>query len=151
VLRSNDAFAAFRLPAAGETVGMVQRGAELSEAKRVVLRGLKATALMSTLFVLHPDATVPPKVIADNLFRAVGLRPVRGAWLPAHFAFGVTLEALRRRSAMPRIPFAVAVWGAGYATSLPALRLYPSLTRDHRRRAAASLLSHLVFGAALRD
>jgi len=41
--------------------------------------------------------------------------------------------------------------GRRYATALPALRLYPPLTRDNRRRAAASLVSHLVFGALLRD
>jgi len=115
------------------------------------LDGLKATAVMSTLFSVHPDATVPPKVVTDNIFRAIGLRPVPAAWLPAHFAFGVALSTVRARFALPRIPFALAVWFAGYATSLPALGLYPPLTRDDRRRAAASLLSHLVFGAVLRE
>jgi hypothetical protein len=106
---------------------------------------------MSTLFALHPDATVPPKVVTDNVFRAIGLQPVAGAWLPAHFAFGLTLGAVRARLGAPRVPFAVAVWAAGYATSLPALGLYPALTRDNSRRAAASFLSHLAFAAALRD
>lgn len=115
------------------------------------LSGLKATAVMSTVFSLHPDATVPPKVVTDNLFRAIGLRPAPGAWLPAHFCFGLMLGALRERTAAPRVPFALAVWTCAYATSLPALGLYPPLTRDHRRRAAASLLSHVVFGLALRD
>ena len=118
---------------------------------RGALSGLKATAVMSSVFVLHPDATVPPKVVTDNVFRALGLRPISGAWLPAHFAFGMTLGALRARVGAPRIAFALAVWAGGYATSLPALGLYPSLARDHGRRAAASLVSHLVFGAALRD
>src|SRR4051812_46335361 len=118
---------------------------------RGAMSGLKATAVMSTVFALHPDATVPPKVVTDNLFRAVGLRPLPGAWLPAHFAFGMTLGALRASVAAPPVAFALSVWTAGYATSLPALRLYPSLTRDHKRRAAASLVSHLVFGLALRD
>ena len=118
---------------------------------RGALSGAKATAVMSTLFSMHPGAPVPPKVVTDNIFRAVGLRPVPGAWLPAHFAFGMTLGAVRSRFAVPRIPFALAVWAAGYATSLPALRLYPPLTRDDRRRAAVSLLSHLLFGAALRN
>ncbi len=118
---------------------------------RGALSGLKATAVMSVLFALHPDATVPPKVVTDNVFRAVGLRPVPGAWLPAHFAFGLTLGAVRARLAAPRIPFALTVWAAAYATALPALGLYPPLTRDHRRRAAVSLLAHVVFGAALRD
>lgn len=113
--------------------------------------GVKATAVMSAVFSIHPDATVPPKVVTDNIFRAIGLRPVPGAWLPAHFAFGLTLGAIRARLAAPRVPFALAVWAAGYAVALPLLGLYPVLTRDHRRRAAASLLSHLVFGATLRD
>src|SRR3954449_2350435 len=117
---------------------------------RGAISGLKATDVMSTVFALHPDATVPPKVVTDNLFRAVGLRPLPGAWLPAHFAFGMTLGALRARVGAPPIVFALSVWAAGYATSLPALGLYPPLTRDHRRRAAASLVSHVVFGAALR-
>src|SRR3954451_17929266 len=137
---------------------------------RGAMSGLKATAVMSTVFALHPDATVPPKVITDKLFRAVGLRPVPGAWLPAHFAFGVTLGALRAaidappiafafamplgplRAAIhaPPIAFAFSVSAAGYGASLPALGLYPPLARDHRRRAAASVVSHLVFGAALR-
>ena len=117
---------------------------------RGALSGLKATAVMSTVFSLHPDATVPPKVVTDNVFRKIGLRPVPGAWLPAHFAFGLMLGAVRERIAAPRVPFALAVWTAAYATSLPALGLYPRLDRDHRRRAAASLLSHVVFGLALR-
>src|SRR3954453_14538530 len=117
---------------------------------RGAMSGLKATAVMSTVFALHPDATVPPKVITDNLFRAVGLRPVPGPWLPAHVAFGITLGALRAAIDAPPIAFAFSVWAAGYGASLPALGLYPPLTRDHRRRAAASLVSHLVFGAALR-
>ena len=106
---------------------------------------------MSTVFSMHPDATVPPKVVTENVFRAIGLRPVPGAWLPAHFAFGLMLGAVRERIAAPRVPFALAVWAAAYGTSLPALRLYPPLARDHRRRAAASLLSHVVFGLALRS
>jgi hypothetical protein len=114
------------------------------------LGGLKATAVMSLVFSIHPDRTVPPKVVTDNVFRAIGLRPVPGAWLPAHFAFGLMLGAIRTRSGAPRIPFALAVWAAGYASTLPALGLYPWLPRDHRRRAAATLLSHLVFGVALR-
>jgi hypothetical protein len=105
---------------------------------------------MSTVFAVHPDATVPPKVLTDNVFRALGLRPVPGAWLPAHFAFGLVLGAARERIRAPRVPFALAVWAAAYGTSLPALGLYPPLTRDHRRRAAASLLSHVAFGLALR-
>jgi hypothetical protein len=117
---------------------------------RGAISGLKATAVMSAVFALHPDATVPPKVITDNLFRAVGLHPVPGAWLPAHCAFGMTLGALREALGAPPIAFALSVWAAGYGTSLPALGLYPPLTHDHRRRAAASLISHLVFGAALR-
>jgi hypothetical protein len=118
---------------------------------RGALTGLKATAIMSTVFAVHPDATVPPKVVTDNIFRALGVRAVPGAWLPAHFAFGMTLGALRATLGAPPIAFAFSVWAAGYASSLPALGLYPTLPRDHRRRAAASLLSHLVFGAALRD
>jgi hypothetical protein len=89
--------------------------------------------------------------VTDNVFRALGLRPRPGAWLPAHFAFGATLGALRATLGAPPIAFALSVWTGGYATSLPTLGLYPALTRDHRRRAAASLVSHLVFGAALRD
>src|SRR5204863_6130040 len=91
------------------------------------LSGVKATAVMSTVFSMHPDATVPPKIVTDNIFRAIGLRPVPGAWLPAHFALGLTLGALRERIAAPRVPFALAVWTCAYATSLPALGLYPRL------------------------
>jgi len=115
------------------------------------LSGLKATALMSAAFAVHPGAPPPPKVITDNAFRKAGLPPIPGAWVPAHLAFGATLGHLRERLGARRIPFGLAVWLTGYATSLPLLGLYPALTRDHRRRAAASLASHLVFAAALRE
>src|SRR4051794_18865903 len=110
---------------------------------RGAISGLRATAVMSTVFALHPDATVPPKVITDNLFRAVGLRPVPGAWLPALFAFGMPRGALRASPRAPRIPFALSVGAGCYVPPRRALALSPPLTRDHRRRAAASLVSHL--------
>jgi hypothetical protein len=112
--------------------------------------GFKATVVMSTLFVLHPGADPPPKVVTESLLRTLGLPTVRGAWVPAHLAFGATLGVVRGRMRAPRVAFALGVWAAGYATTLPALRLYPRLTRDDRRRAFASLASHLVFGASLR-
>src|SRR3954447_1810776 len=100
---------------------------------RGAMSGLKATAVMSTVFALHPDATVPPKVVTDNLFRAVGLRPVPGAWLPAHFALGMARGPLRGAGGAPRIALAFWVWAATCGTSLRALGLYPPLTRDHKR------------------
>src|SRR3982750_2459130 len=87
---------------------------------RGAISGLRATAVMSTGFALHPDATVPPRGTTDNLFRAVGLRPVPGAWLPAHFAFGMTLGAVRASLRAPRITFALSVWAGCYVTWLPA-------------------------------
>ena len=97
---------------------ILESRAEVKGVVRGAPSGLKATAVMSAVFSLHPDATVPPKVVTDNAFRAIGLRPVPGAWLPAHFAFGLMLGALRERIAAPRLPFALAVWTCAYATSL---------------------------------
>jgi hypothetical protein len=46
--------------------------------------------------------------------------------------------------------YGAAVWLANYGVALPALGLYPRLTRDARLRAAETLAAHLVYGEALR-
>jgi hypothetical protein len=73
------------------------------------------------------------------------------AWLAAHLGFGsalgVAAQLWPRRAATA---YGLAVWAASYGVALPALGIYPRPTRDRRVRAAESLLSHLVYGAALR-
>jgi hypothetical protein len=117
---------------------------------RGALSGIKATAVMSTAFAVHPGADPPPKVVTERLLRTAGLRAVPGAWVVAHLAFGATLGVARRTLRIPPVPFALAVWAAGYATTLPALGLYPALTRDDRRRVFATVASHVLFGVSLR-
>jgi hypothetical protein len=131
------------------------------------VRGAAATTVMTlpllARWALRPAEPPPPMVVAENLQRKVGLEPRRyprlvrhAAWATAHLGFGCTLGAAAqlwpRRASTPATAqaFALSVWSATYGTVLPVAGLYPALTRDNRLRAATSLLSHIVYGAALR-
>jgi hypothetical protein len=122
--------------------------------------GVRATALMSTSFLLHPRLRPPPQAVAYNAARAVGISPeglpwlARNAyWVGAHLAFGVTLTAARQLLPVPRsdVAFGLAVWLANYGVALPAARIYPAPRRDHALRVAAGVIAHVIFGASLRS
>lgn len=129
---------------------------------RSALRGIAATVVMSlpmaVRWAAQPRVPPPPMIVAERAQRALGLQPeergpiVRHAtWVAAHLGFGASLAAASR--IWPRRPgeaYGTAVWAANYALALPAVGLYPPLTRDSRARAIETFASHLVFGAALR-
>lgn len=120
--------------------------------------GVAATALMSLSFLARPRHAPPPKVVAFNVARAVGLdpdelpRPGQTAyWTAAHLGFGVTLATARTLVPGPRsgAGFGLGAWVALYGVALPLLRLYPRVDRDDPVRAVAGLAAHLVFGSAV--
>jgi hypothetical protein len=124
-----------------------------------VRRGIRATALMSASFVLHPRLAPPPKVVACSAARRLGISPeqlprplAEAYWIAAHVGFGISLAVARRLlpAGTGGIPYGTGVWLANYVIALPALRLYPTPARDNSRRAAASFAAHLIFGAVLR-
>jgi hypothetical protein len=122
--------------------------------------GVRATALMSTSFLLHPQLPPPPQRVVYNVARAVGVAPERlpwlvrnTYWLAAHFAFGTNLAVARQ--ALPArtsgVAYGLAVWLATYGSALPAAGIYPAPGRDDDLRAAAGVLAHAIFGACLRE
>ena len=123
-------------------------------------RGAAATAVMTVpmlaRWAVQRDVPPPPQVVAENVQRLLGLCPERyprllrhAAWLTAHLGFGSTLGVAAQLWPR-RTTYGIAVWAANYGLALPALDIYPSPTRDRRARALESVLSHLVYGAALR-
>jgi len=128
---------------------------------KLLVDGAAATAVMTApmlaRWAVQRDVPPPPQVVAENVQRLLGLRPERypralrhAAWLAAHLGFGsalgVAAQLWPRRATTA---YGLAVWTANYGVALPALGIYPPPTRDRRARAAESLLSHLVYGAAL--
>jgi hypothetical protein len=129
-------------------------------AKDTFRAGVRATALMSTSFLLHPRLRPPPQMVAYNAARAVGVVPehlpwlVRnGYWVAAHFGFGTTLAAARQLVPTPRsgLAYGLWIWIATYGAALPAARVYPSPKRDHPIRVVAGLVGHAIFGSCLPD
>jgi hypothetical protein len=121
--------------------------------------GVRATALMSTSFLLHPRLHPPPQAVAYNVARAVGIAPERLPWLvrntywiAAHFAFGTSLAAARQLLPAPRsgVVYGLSVWLLTYGAALPAARIYPAPRRDHALRVASGVIAHAIFGASLR-
>jgi hypothetical protein len=106
-------------------------------------------------WMLQRDRPPPPKVITEAAFSKLGIdsdlqpAPFREAlWATAHLTFGVLL-ALPRTPHRPVI-FGVGIWLVNYGFVGPALGVYPRLTDDHRARTLENVLSHVVYGIALR-
>jgi hypothetical protein len=118
---------------------------------RGAIRGALATAVMTAIYGIRSQVPIPPQVVNDNGQRKLGLPP-RVPWQLTHLGIGMTLGAVYEQLPAPvrrGVPFGVSVWAASYATTLPALGLYPRLGRDDTARAAAGLGAHVVFGAFL--
>jgi hypothetical protein len=105
----------------------------------------------------------PPRTVSRNLEEAVGLyddlpRPVfEASWVGKHFAYGtgagmvyaITRERLKLADPLPAGPlFGVALWAFGYVGWLPATGLYPPPTAEPKRRVAALIAAHLIYGTA---
>lgn len=123
-----------------------------------VIRGLVATAAMSSSFLARPRLAPPPKVVSESLARNVELdpgglaAPARHAgWIAAHAGFGVALSLTHALLPRPRsgVTFGAAVWLLAYGVTLPTLGLYPRADRDDRVRCGAGIVAHLIFGSVL--
>lgn len=106
------------------------------------LKGAFATVVMTGAYVVQPNRPLPPQLVA----RRLGIEPL---WPAMHLAIGMTLGVIHERSPVKRVPFALAVWAASYASALPALRLYPRADDDEPARAVSGVAAHAVFGALL--
>lgn len=128
--------------------------------RQTLRRGVAATVLMSASFLARPRLSPPPKIVAFNTARRLGVRPEdlspllrNGYWIVAHLGFGTALTALdellpgRRRGAA----YGLAVWLAHYGFALPKLELYPAPVLDDPVRAVAGFVGHIIFGASLQS
>jgi uncharacterized membrane protein YhhN len=105
-------------------------------------------------WAMQPDRPPAPKVITETVLSKVGFDPERqpaplreATWAAAHLAFGGLL-ALSCRPQRP-LMFGAGIWLLNYGLALPALGLYPRPNDDHIVRGLETLLSHVVYGAAL--
>ncbi len=136
---------------------------------RGVITGLVGTTVMSIAFPVTKKAgMVPgklePKEIAENFEEKFGVRdylpkPVfEASWVMLHFGYGTisgvayalaqrTVSDLER-SALIGPLFGILLWAFGYCGWLPLLGLYPPPAHVPKRKVAANILAHVVYGTA---
>lgn len=136
--------------------------------------GAAATGVMSLVMLggrlLGSGGRLGPAVVTERVLGRAGTVPESSAARAAvdtvaHFAFGAFLGAVYSLAGPPllrTVPaagggpaplrgagFALAVWGATYGSTLPALRLFPAPSADLPGRQARLVVGHLVYGATL--
>jgi hypothetical protein len=134
---------------------------------RGALAGLAATAAMSAVMFAARKAGVmgkmPPERITEAGLHTLGIRTSERAENMvsslAHMGYGAGGGALfaaidgdRRLPAPGPIAgaiFGFAAWVVSYAGWIPAFGIMPPPQRDRRRRPAAMILAHLVYGSML--
>jgi hypothetical protein len=125
-----------------------------------MLSGLAATGAMSVVFGFAQLAGAmdrePPRLIVDTLFGALPERtrgPVAGIMHLCYGAVGgAAYAAMTRpdhRGALTGSLFGLGIWASSYEGWVPAAGVMPPAHRDRPARAAALLLGHVVYGAAL--
>ena len=131
--------------------------------------GLAGTTVMTGAMLLTKKAgMVPgelePKEIASNFEEKLGVRDslpepaFEASWVMLHFGYGslsgvaYTLAQKTMLDSERPVPvgclFGVLLWAFGYCVWLPVCRLYPLPTRVPKRKVAANILTHVVYGAA---
>jgi hypothetical protein len=131
-----------------------------------IVAGTLATAAMSGFMRAAQGAGLlrrpPPGVITERAIDSGGSeqQPAHPfVNTVAHLAYGASLawplaafrHLKRRRKRLPvaGLAYGLAVYVSNYEVLLPLLRLMPPAHRDSRRRIAAMIGAHLVYGAAL--
>ncbi len=131
--------------------------------------GLAGTTVMTgAMFLTKKAGMVPgklePKEIAENSEEKLGVRDYlpepafEASWVMLHFGYGTlsgVAYALAQKMALdlerPVLVgplFGVLLWAFGYCGWLPVLGLYPPPTQVPKRKAAANILTHVVYGTA---
>jgi uncharacterized membrane protein YagU involved in acid resistance len=130
------------------------------------LATLPMTMVMSRLSRELSDVEeedLPPETVTENLSSKLGAEGWveevgpglaasivhYGAGAVAGAAYGPLSKLSRGQPVASGIGYGIAVWAASYGGWLPALRLYPPLKKQSRRRAGLILASHIVWGATL--
>jgi hypothetical protein len=128
--------------------------------------GVLATAAMSGVMLAARRAglmrKMPPERITEKLLDALGLgrseREENAAATAAHFGFGAAAGApfalvrppvVRRHPVLSGLLYGTLVWAASYGGWIPALGILPPPERDRKRRQAAMVAAHLVYGGVL--
>lgn len=131
--------------------------------------GLAGTTVMTgAMFLTKKAGMVPgelePKEIAGNLEEKIGVRDYlpepafEASWTVLHFGYG-TLSGVAyalaqkvvldpKRPVLIGLPFGALLWTFGYCIWLPVCRLYPPPAQVPKRKVAANILTHMVYGIA---
>jgi uncharacterized membrane protein YagU involved in acid resistance len=136
---------------------------------RGALAGLAGTVVMSAaMLTMKKAGMIPgelePREIAGNLEEITGVRhrlpkgAFEASWAMLHFGYGLTsgaAYALARekipdpgRPAQIGAPFGLLLWVLGYCGWLPLSGLYPPPNRLPKRKVAANVVAHAVYGTA---
>ena len=131
--------------------------------------GLAGTTVMTGAMLLTKRAgMVPgelePVEIAENFEEGIGVRDrlpepaFEASWTVLHFGYGtlsgvayaVAHESVSgpERPLLMGLTFGLSLWAFGYCVWLPVCGLYPPPTRVPKRKAAANILAHAVYGMA---
>ncbi len=131
--------------------------------------GLAGTMVMTgAMFLTKKVGMVPgklePKEIAENFEEKLGVRDYlpepafEASWVMLHFGYGtlsgvaytlarkMTLDLKRLVPVGPL--FGALLWAFGYCVWLPVCHLYPPPTQVPKRKVAANILTHVVYGTA---
>ncbi len=131
--------------------------------------GLAGTTVMTgAMFLTKKVGMVPgrlePAEIAGNFEEKIGVRgrlsgpAFEASWTALHYGYG-TLSGVAyaiaqktvldsKRPLLMGLPFGLSLWAFGYCVWLPVCRLYPPPTRVPKRKVAANILTHAVYGVA---
>ena len=121
---------------------------------RLVLAGIVGTLLMTLLMLMAPMMGMPPMNIGQMLGSVMGGSVILG-WV-AHFMIGIVLAGIYAALFVERLPGPAAVRGMLYSVLpwlLTQLVVMPmmgnGLFSGSALMAVASLIGHLMYGAAL--
>jgi len=138
----------------------------MTKIERGIVSGLAATVPMTVTMgvfqkVTHPADRIAPSEVVHRAEEMANLdqeteetahETVTGV---AHFAFGAAagahfgLAGPFTHPVLAGFLFGASIYGASYIGILPKLNLMPAPQNDRPQRQSATLVSHLVWGAAL--
>ncbi len=138
---------------------LITRGATSGFAGTLLMTG---AMLMGKVAGVEPGK-LQPKEITENLEEKIGVRDLlpksafEASWIMMHFGYGVTSGVAyalaqktfnlgRRPPILVGPAFGTLLWAFGYCGWLPLAGLYPPPTQVPKRKGAANILAHVVYG-----
>ena len=137
---------------------LITRGATSGFAGTILMT---AAMLMGKVVGMEPGR-LEPKEITENLEEKIGVRDLlpksafEASWVMMHFGYGATSGAayafarktfnFGRRPVLVGPAFGTLLWAFGYCGWLPLAGLYPPPTQVPKRKVAANILAHVVYG-----